>query len=179
MSERPQPDAARTLALLSEAARRLREAPDLPGFYRAVESALGELVGFRLFTLLRVTPMRDGLERMHSSDPKIYPAGGVKPVADDPWLQRLLIDNRPALSPDAHAVRQNFPDAEAIFALGCESALNVPICLQGRILGSMNLLHAAHWFRPGDAALCQPFAALLGAAFFFSSVSPASPGASS
>ncbi|MGJ7580415.1 GAF domain-containing protein [Variovorax sp. RHLX14] len=169
MSKRSQPDAVRTLALLSDATRRLAEARDLPGLYRAVEAALGELVGFRLFTLLRVTPMRDGLERMHSSDLRTYPAGGVKPVADDPWLQRLLVDNRPSLSPDAHAVRQNFPDAEAIFALGCESALNVPILFQGRILGSMNLLHAAHWFRPSDAALCQPFAALLGAAFYFSS----------
>jgi len=128
-------------------------------------AALRELVGFRLFTLLRATPARDGLERMHSSDLQTYPPGGVKPVGDDRWLQRLLSNSRPALSPDADAVALNFPDAQAIFGLGCASVLNTPICFQGRILGSMNLLHEAHWFEDGDAAVCQAFSPLLGAAW--------------
>ncbi|MEO5736900.1 MAG: GAF domain-containing protein [Variovorax sp.] len=157
--------AARALALLSAASRQLAASPDLPTLYCAVESSLGELVGFRLFTILRATPARDGLARVHSSDLQTYPPQGVKPVGGDPWLQRLLNDSRPALSPDADTVRQNFPDAQAIFGLGCASVLNVPICFQGRILGSMNLLHGAHWFGPGDAEVCQSFALLLGAAW--------------
>ena len=165
MSGRPPPDAARALVLLGDAARELGASADPAALCGTMERALGELVGFRLFTVLRATPAREGLERLHSSDPVVYPAQGVKPVAGDPWLERLLSDPGPALSPDAAAVRRNFPDAQAIFGLGCASALNVPICVQGRILGSMNLLHEAHWFRAGDAALCQPFAVLLGAAF--------------
>lgn len=171
--------ADRALALLSGASQQLAASPDLPALHRAVESALAELVGFRLFTLLRATPARDGLARMHSSDLQAYPAEGVKPVGNDPWLQRLLRDPEPALSPDANAVQQNFPDAQAIFGLGCASALNVPICLQGRILGSMNLLHVAHWFRPGDAALCQPFAVLLGAAWVAADAAAAASSSSS
>ena len=172
MSRRPDPDAAHALARLGDAACELGAAADLPALCATVERALGELVGFRLFTVLRATPARDGLERLHSSDPHAYPARGVKAVAGDAWLQRLLADPHPALSPDADAVRRNFPDAQAIFGLGCASALNVPICFQGRILGSMNLLHEAHWFRSGDAALCRPFAVLLGAAFAASGASP-------
>jgi len=173
MSGRASVDAARALALLGDAARELGASADTSMLCGIVERALGELVGFRLFTVLRATPDRDGLERLHSSDPVSYPARGVKSVAGDAWLQRLLADPSPALSPDTEAVRRNFPDSEAIFGLGCASALNVPICFQGHILGSMNLLHEAHWFRADDTALCEPFAVLLGAAFFASS-SPAS-----
>lgn len=165
MSGRASSDAARALALLGDVARELGASADPTALCGTVERALGELVGFRLFTVLRATPTREGLERLHSSDPVAYPARGVKAVAGDAWLERLLADPTPALSPDADAVHRNFPDAQAIFGLGCASALNVPICFRGRILGSMNLLHEAHWFRAGDAALCQPFAVLLGAAF--------------
>ena len=167
-------DPARALALLSGAARTLAEFSDASALYCAVEVALRELVGFRLFTLLRATPARDGLERTHSSDLQTYPPGGVKPVGDDPWLQRLLSDSRPALSPDADAVALNFPDAQAIFGLGCASVLNVPVCFQGRILGSMNLLHQAHWFEGDDAAVCQSFTPLLGAAWAASGSSSSS-----
>lgn len=162
---RPSIDPARALELLGTAARTLADSADPMVLYRAVEAALGELVGYRLFTLLRATPTRDGLERMHSSDLRTYPPGGVKPVGGDPWLQRLLTDARPALSPDAAAVTRNFPDAQAIFGLGCASVLNIPVCCRGRILGSMNLLHGAHWFVPADAAVCQAFAALIGGAW--------------
>jgi hypothetical protein len=171
-------DPARAFALLSTAAQTLADSSDASVLYRMVEAALRELVGFRLFTLLRATPARDGLERMHSSDLQTYPPGGVKPVGDDRWLQQLLSDSRPALSPDAAAVALNFPDAQAIFGLGCASVLNIPVCFQGRILGSMNLLHEAHWFEDGDAAVCQAFSPLLGAAWAAtvatsSSISPA------
>ena len=49
-------DPARAFALLSAAAQTLADSSDASVLYRMVEAALRELVGFRLFTLLRATP---------------------------------------------------------------------------------------------------------------------------
>lgn len=149
----------RTSALLTQAA-----ADDVP-LYHEMQSGLAELCGFRVMTILRTTPAGDGLRRVHSSNPEALPAAVVKPTAGDPWLQHLLATPEPELSPDAQSVRRHFFDAEAIFALGCESVLNVPVRYRGRNLGTLNLLHKAEWYAPGHIAICLPFAALLGAAW--------------
>ena len=133
--------------------------------YQAIQDALAEAPGFRLLTVLRFTADGEGLERLFSSNPRVYPARGVKQVGQDRWLRHLLTVTEPQLSPDAEAVRRNFFDAQAIFDLGCESALNLPILFQGRNLGTLNLLHRGHWYQPSDGALCMPFANQIGAAW--------------
>jgi hypothetical protein len=45
-------------------------------------------------------------------------------------------------------------------SLGCASVLNVPVVWDGRVLGTMNLLHEAEWYDDGDATLGLAFAAL-------------------
>ncbi|KQM69738.1 GAF domain-containing protein [Xylophilus sp. Leaf220] len=158
-------DPADVLARLADASAVLAGSADDAALYAAVQDALAALAGFRLLTVLRTTPAGDGLERMHTSDLAAYPAGGVKPVGGDAWLQCLLTASEPQLSPDADAVRRRFFDADAVFALGCQSALNVPVRFRGRTLGTLNLLHRAGWYRPSDSATCQLFANLIGAAW--------------
>ena len=158
-------DPAAVAARLADTSAVLAGSADDAALYASVQGAVEALVGFRLLTILRTTPAGDGLERMHSSDPVAYPAGGVKPVGADAWLRHLLTATAPQLSPDAAAVRRNFFDADAIFALGCQSALNLPIRFRGRNLGTLNLLHRADWYRPSDGATCHCFANLIGAAW--------------
>jgi GAF domain-containing protein len=159
------PPPARSLDLLAHATDVLANGPDERALYETIEAALAELAGFRLLTILRATPAGDGLERRHSSNPSAYPAQGVKAVAGDAWLAHLLVSTTPQLSPDADAVRRRFVDADAIFGLGCESVLNLPVRFRGRNLGTLNLLHRAHWYGPHHGALCLPFVHLLGAAW--------------
>ena len=137
----------------------------LEALYQAVQGSLAAAPGFRLLTVLRATSDSEGLERMFSSNPRAYPAQGVKPIGQDRWLRHLLGVTEPQLSPDAETVRRNFFDSQAIFDLGCESALNVPILFRGRNLGTLNLLHRSHWYQPSDGALCLPFANRIGAAW--------------
>lgn len=158
-------DAAATLEHLSAVSALLADGAEDAALYAAVEGALRTLSGFRLMTVLRATPCGRGLERMHSSDPAIYPARGIKTVDGDAWLTHLLRCTSPALSPDADAVRRNFFDADAIFGLGCQSVLNAPIRFQGRNMGTLNLLHAADWYQPADLGACQLFANLIGTAW--------------
>lgn len=139
-------------------------ADDRP-FYGEIQSALAELCGCRALTLVRATPGGDGLQRVHSSHAEAFPVNGIRPMAGDPWVQHLMATGDPELSSDAEAVRRHFFDAQAIFDLGCESVLNVPIRLRGRNLGILTLMHRAHWYAPSHVNICLPFAALIGAAW--------------
>ncbi|CAM3618846.1 GAF domain-containing protein [Bordetella sputigena] len=109
----------------------------------AVDVLAQRLLGHRLFTVLRYDVAAGLAHRLYSSAPEIYPASGSKRIATAPALQRMVETGQPLLTPDAAAVRRNFPDAEAIFALGCASVLNLPVIVRGRLLGQVNLLHQA------------------------------------
>lgn len=141
----------------------LAAGPADPAFYRAVDQALGESVGYKLLTVLRV--QGPWLVRLHSSDEHSYPAGGAKDLRTDPWLRGLLDAGEPVLSANAEAVRARFPDHEAIFGLGCAAVLNVPVRSSVGTLGSLNLLHAEGRYGPEDLAVAQWFAPLLGLAW--------------
>jgi hypothetical protein len=166
------PDAHDAVTWFGRASAVMAGTADDQALYGVVQDALVQLCGFRLLTILRITPAGDGLQRMHSSNPAVYPAQGIKEVAGDPWLHHLLSIAEPELSPDADAVRRHFFDAQAIFDLGCESVLNLPVRHRGRNLGTLNLLHKADWYEPSHVAICLPFAALLGAAWGAQPVTP-------
>lgn len=138
-------------------------APPSPRLYEALERALGELVGFKLLTVLRVQgPL---VLRLHSSQPDTYPAGGTKDLRRDPWLRSMLSLGEPMLSPDPVQVRTHFPDHQAIFAMGCGAVLNVPIRSALGTLGCLNLLHETHHFDDTHLAVARLFAPLLGLAW--------------
>ena len=86
--------------------------------------------------------------------------GGRKPVGTGPAMTRLFGERRPYIGRTAGDIRASFPDAELILSLGCESVLNLPVVFDGRVLGTINLLHAAGWYDEGDLPLGLTFAAL-------------------
>src|SRR6185503_9062891 len=105
-----------------------------------VEKAMAEVVGHKLFTLLYVAPNGKRVKRMYSNMPKEYPVGGYKEIKETQWA---------------------FFDHELIVSLGCESAMNIPVLYNGRLLGTMNLLDAEGHYKETDPLKCEPFAALL------------------
>ena len=153
----------RTLELLSDIADHMRSDFEVSKLYPVLECALGELVGFRLLTILRME--RAQVRRLHSSDPESYPAGGVKDISGDTWLREMLETGRPVVSNTPELVQQRFPDHQAIFVLGCGAVLNVPVTDARHALGSINLLHEAGWFDREHALIVRPFAALLALAW--------------
>ena len=153
----------RTLELLSDIADHMRSDCRVRKPYALVESALGELVGFRLLTILRMEDVQ--VRRLHSSDPESYPAGGVKDISNDTWLREMLEAGKPVVSNTPELVRQRFLDHQSIFSLGCGAVLNVPITDTRRTLGSINLLDEAGRFGREQTLIVQPFAALLALAW--------------
>jgi hypothetical protein len=77
----------------------------------------------------------------------------------------VLRDHTPYLGRTAEDIRAVFFDHELIASLGCASVLNLPVVWDGRILGTLNLLHEAHWYDEGDVPVGLVFAALAVPAF--------------
>ena len=145
-----------------------RDAPSVE-IYHSIETALNEVIGSKLLTILRLEGSR--LKRLHTSDLPSYPVGGSKDISHDAWLQSMLQDGVPVISADPQAVRQRFVDHETIFGLGCGAVMNLPVICPSGTLGSLNLLHEPGWFSPQHILLAAPFASLLAVMW----LAPASP----
>jgi GAF domain-containing protein len=136
-------------------------APGQPGpLFRALDQALGAVVGHKLFTLLAYHPEAAQSERCYTNQPVAYPVGGRKPVTPSPWMERLFRDHVPYIGRTAADIREVFFDHELIASLGCASVLNVPVVWDGRTLGTLNLLHEEGWYDESDVPIVRVFAAL-------------------
>lgn len=159
-----------------DALRTALSCPRQPGMpdplLQALDAIAQRQVGHRLFTALRYDLAAGMAHRLYSSAPDIYAASGSKRIADAPALQRMVNRGQTLLTPDADAVRTNFPDADAIFALNCQSVLNIPVHGRGQLLGQINLLHAAGHYTPAHIAFCEGLAIIAASAFIAAEAAP-------
>ena len=145
---------------LEAVARAMREAGQPETGFRTLDLRMGTVIGHKLFTVLVHHPRAQESERHYTNQPAAYPVGGRKPVSPTPWTERLFVERRPYVGKTAEDIREVFFDHELILSLGCASVLNVPVVWDGRILGTLNLLHEAGWYDETDVAVGQLFAAL-------------------
>ncbi len=133
--------------------------------YAAVDRAMNELIGHKLFTLMTYDARAGTVERVYSNQPAAYPVGGKKPYGASTLFDRLLKQGEPAIVRTDEEMRRAFVDHALIASLGAGGSLHLPVVHDGRALGVMNLLHEAGWYDTPHIALAQPFAALLIAPF--------------
>lgn len=126
--------------------------------FRALDREMAAALGHKLFTVL----LRHGgeSERRYTNQPAAYPVGGRKPIAPTAWTAQLFERREPYVGRTADDIRAVFFDHELIASLGCASVLNLPVSWDGRVLGTINLLHEAGWYGEADAAVGLAFAAL-------------------
>ena len=110
--------------------------------------------------MLRYHPDSRESERYYTNQPAAYPVGGRKPFNETAWSRRLFGERRPYIGYTADDIRNVFFDHALIASLGCDSVLNIPVAYDGRVLGTLNLLHEARWYDEADAAPGLLFAAL-------------------
>ena len=131
------------------------------GAFRALEAAMRDVIGHRLFTVMRHDPAAGRNRRVFTSDPAAYPVSGHKPVDwSHPWAQRVLQRGEPWIGRSAADIAWAYPDHERIAAMGLGSALNLPVRWNGVVLGTVNLLHAEGHFVDESATIGMIFAAL-------------------
>jgi hypothetical protein len=102
--------------------------------------------GAKLVTISTIDVDQNQMIRVYSTDPESYPVGGrgepFREGDDDPWYDRVVMEQRPWVSFDVDHLRANFADHELIESLGCGAIINVPVVQDGVTIGSINLLDA-------------------------------------
>lgn len=159
---RPLPTDSERLAALTECTAAIGLAGQPRVGFRAVEAALGRLIGHKLFTLMLLDADRGEAERVYSNWPDVYPVHGRKPLgAMTDWGRHVIEGRRPFLGRTAADIRWAFFDHELIASLGCSSVVNLLVTFNGALLGTVNMLHEEHYYREADQDIGAPFAQLL------------------
>jgi hypothetical protein len=125
------------------------------------DTVFGEVIGHALFTVLIHDEPAGEVTRRYSSRPDDYPVLGSKHMGPTPWGDLLLKQGKPFIGNDDAAIRWAFPDHEQILAMGLGSAINLPVRLVGRTLGTFNLLHASGHYRDEHLEIGALLAAIL------------------
>ena len=122
-----------------------------PGMYpdkvfAALEELTREVVGVKLFTVMTSDTGRRVSERVYSNMPDAYPVSGTKPYNETHWSDITLKQKRTFVANTIDDIAEVFDDHELIKSLGCESVINVPIIVDGLVLGTINCLHEAGFY---------------------------------
>jgi GAF domain-containing protein len=141
---------------LQDLARAMAAADNQPGaLHAALCDYADTLVGVRLFTLTMVDNARGVARRIFTNMPDAYPLLGTKPLKDDDWSHLVRRRHQTFVANDIPAIAAVFGDHELIDSLGCQSVINVPIVVAGRLLGTVNCLHQAGHYTPERVAASE------------------------
>ena len=122
-------------------------------------------IGARLFTLMTFDAATREARRIYSNMPDAYPEQGTKPVNQTRWTAHVLDGHRTFVANDIDGIAEVFGDHELIAALGCEAVMNVPVVIDGEVLGTINCLDRAGHYTPDRVAAAEALR-LPGAAAF-------------
>jgi GAF domain-containing protein len=114
--------------------------------FAALEELTREVVGVKLFTVMTSDTGRKVSERIYSNMPEAYPVSGTKPYNETHWSDITLRQKRTFVANTIDDIAEVFDDHELIKSLGCESVINVPIIVDGLVLGTINCLHEAGFY---------------------------------
>ncbi len=118
----------------------------------AIFDELKQAANVRLFTVTVVDRTAGLARRAYSSHPVEYPVTGTKPIGNDAWSRRVLGQGQSFVANSTPEFATYFPDHALINALGCHSAMNIPVLRDGTVAGTVNLLDAEGHFTPARAA---------------------------
>src|SRR5882672_10258719 len=99
---------------LAAVAAALREADQPAASLLALDHALGQAIGHKLFTVLLANQAWREAQRYYSNQPQAYPVGGAKPMVDTAWSRQVLGEGRPWIGNDYQDVTWAFFDHELI-----------------------------------------------------------------
>jgi len=111
-----------------------------------LDNAFQDLIGHKLFTVLRYDKRSLELERIYTNNPLNYPLNGTKKLTNTDWSKKVLVDGKIYIGYNSRDIKSSFPDYELIEMLGCRSVMNVSLMIKGNVVGSVNLLNIENWY---------------------------------
>ena len=123
--------------------------------FAALHRAAQQACGARLFTITALDRTAGLARRAYSSHPVEYPATGTKPMRSDGWSDQVIGQGRSFVANTTAEFAPYFSDHPLINALGCHSALNIPLSRDGLVVATVNLLDEAGHFTPDRVAVLE------------------------
>lgn len=123
------------------------------GAWTALQTLARNVLGAKLFTVMLVDMEKEVSRRAYSSDEAAYPVSGTKPIQYNAWFDVIHKQRRPFVANTIAEIAKVFPDHELIWSLGCGSVVNLPIEIDGSLVGTVNMLDAEHHY--DDARLAR------------------------
>ncbi len=123
--------------------------------FRILESIVDSTVGVKLFTIMQIDHQRGVAWRNYSNMPDTYPVSGEKPLQQNEWSDIVELKQQTFVANSIDEIAAVFPDHELILQLGCESCINVPVVIAGKVVGTLNCLNIAGHYTPQRVAAAQ------------------------
>ena len=124
-------------------------------YFKALETLVQNTVGAKLFTLMEIDHVRNVARRNYTNMPEAYPTSGEKPRMPNKWADQVEGQQKTFVANSIEEIADVFADHELIQSLGCESCMNVPVVIAGKVVGTLNCLHEAGHYTPDRVAAAQ------------------------
>lgn len=123
--------------------------------FARLHNATQEVCGAKLFTVTVLDRAGGLARRAYTSHPEDYPTTGTKPMGQDAWRQQVIDRGEIFVANETSGFSPFFSDYPLINALGCESAVNIPVKSQGEVVATVNILDVAGHFTPARVAALE------------------------
>lgn len=131
--------------------------------FGALARIVADAVGTKLFTVLTYDRKAGFSTRVYSDDETAYPTGGHKKMRQTRFSQIVMEEQKPFSALTIEEIAEVFLDHELIRSLGCESCCNIPLVIEGEVIGTLNLLDEKGYYTPErveKAMQLRPYAAV-------------------
>ena len=128
--------------------------------FAALHQEARDRCGARLFTVTVLDRAAGLARRAYTSHPADYPTSGTKPMRNDGWSDLVIGEGRSFVANTTPEFAVYFADHALINALGCASAMNIPVAdAAGQVVGTVNILDAEGHFTPDRIATLEALVA--------------------
>jgi len=115
--------------------------------FKIIEKLLNKHVQFKLFTLTVFHPTKKKVMRIYSTNHKVYPVGGFKPIPNNYWSVITIDRKKSFIGNNKNQIKKYFFDHRVITDLGCEAILNQVVIFNNKTIGTLNLLNDKNHFK--------------------------------
>lgn len=120
--------------------KELTETGQVEEFLAELQQQLAQSYPIKLFTLSVIDMANQQARRMYSSQPDIYPVGGMKPFPDNFWTEQVITNAKPFIANTLSDIKKVFFDHAVIAQLELGAVINFPVIKNQKVIGTVNLL---------------------------------------
>ncbi|TDQ66731.1 GAF domain-containing protein [Maritalea mobilis] len=131
---------------MQELARIISEPAAEDKLFELLEQEVQDKVGAKLVTLMWLDFEAGRARRIYTNRPDLYPTDDSKPITINPWHEHVIINKNTFVANSLDEMDEQFADKDFFSAHGCSSVLNMPVVINGKTVGSLNLLHEDNHF---------------------------------